>query len=402
MKSADNYHRFCSRLLGLRWIAVTGQLLAIFAASQITHNLAWQPMVILSASLLVANLIMGWRLKAVKDVSAIEAFVHLLVDVFVLSELLFYSGGASNPFVSLYLLPVALAATVLPVKYVVALVAICTAGYSYLFFSAPAMPHVHGVHGSDFDIHLAGMWLNFVITSVLIAGFVTSLAAAVRRRDASLVAASESALQQRGAIRLGALAAGAAHELGSPLSTMTMLVDEMKRGDLSDLQRDDLALLSQQIDVCRHHLERLLSQRTDTELTLLPWLQSVAEQFRAVRPECVLQLPELTIASDEAVPAVVEQALFTVLNNAADASLAAGDQRVELQLSITPDSLSLDVTDHGAAEVDWEKALVQSAKPQGHGVGLNVAMIGMETIGGSIRFAHADNGSCVTIEWPAQ
>lgn len=377
---------------------MAGQLVAVFAASRIMHNLAWQPMVLLVGGLLFANLIIRYRLKAETSLSAIEVFSHLLLDVFVLSALLYYSGGASNPFVSLYLLPVALAATVLPIAYVVGLVAIGTAGYSFLFFFAQAMPHVHGVHGSDFDMHLAGMWLNFVVTAVLIAGFVTSLAAAVRQRDASLSAASESALRQRGVIRMGALAAGAAHELGSPLSTMAMLVDEMKRDTTNDKQ-EDLELLSQQIDVCRHHLERLLSQRADTELTLAPWLNSVAEQFRAVRPECVLELPQQLPDTADQVPAVVEQALFTVMNNAADASLAAGDQRIEIQVQEVSGEISIDVIDHGGSKVDWQQALASSVKQGGHGVGLNVAISGMETIAGEIRFAEAEHGSKVTIVW---
>ena len=399
MNSANHYHRLCSRLSVLRWVAVAGQLAAIVAAMQITHNLAWQPMVILSLSLLVANVFIHLRLKADNEASAVEALAHLLLDVFFLSALLYYSGGASNPFVSLYLLPVALAAAVLPVGYVIALVAICTAGYSFLFLYAQAMPHVHGVHGSDFDMHLAGMWLNFVITAVLIAGFVTSLAAALRRRDQSLAAASESAQRQRGVIRLGALAAGAAHELGSPLSTMAMLVDDMKRAETDAEKQDDLALLTQQIEVCRHHLQRLMTQQTDTELTLEPWLYSVAEQFRAVRPECVLTLPEQIPASKQQVPAVVEQALFTVLSNAADASLEAGDQRIELHLTQLGKALEISVSDHGAKPVDWAKVLTSSDKPHGHGVGLSVAVSGMETIGGGLRFAAGSKGSTVTVYW---
>lgn len=399
MNIADNYHRFCSRLSLLRWIAIIGQLLAIAVASQLLHAFIWQPMVIFCGGLFLANVLIRRRLKTEANVSAFEALSHLLLDVLVLSALLYYSGGASNPFVSLYLLPVALAATVLPVSHVVGLALICTAGYSFLFVFAQAMPHVHGVHGSDFDMHLAGMWLNFVITAVLIAGFVTSLAAAVRKRDVSLQAASESAVRQRGVIRMGALAAGAAHELGSPLSTMAMLVDEMKRGDNSPNTDEDLQLLAQQIDVCKHHLDRLLSQKADTELTLSPWLAGVAKQFRAVRPECVLSLPMDIADSEQQVPAVVEQALFAILNNAADASLAAGDQRIELQLRKSKDDISLEVSDHGDKEVDWDLSLTQSEKLGGHGVGLNVAISGMESIGGRIVFASSAQGSKVTINW---
>lgn len=400
MNSANDYYRFASRLFALRWIALVGQLLAIFVANRVMHHLTWQPMVAFCIALFVANLVIWHRLKRVTGLSAVEAFLHLLLDVFVLSVLLYYSGGASNPFVSLYLLPVALAAAALPVRYVIALVVICTAGYSFLFLYGQAMPHVHGVHGSDFDMHLAGMWLNFVITSILIAGFVTSLAAAVRNRDASLHEAKESALRQRSVIRMGALAAGAAHELGSPLSTMAILIDELKRGDLNNQQREDLELLAQQIGVCRHHLERLLSHRTDTDLAFRPWLVAVAEQVRAVRPECVFVLPKQLPQIDSQVPAVVEQALFTVLNNAADASLASGDQRIELHVVRAQGRIEIEVNDHGGAKVNWQAVLAQSTKPQGFGVGLNVAISGMETVGGDIRFAHGAAGSKVTIVWP--
>ena len=158
-----------------------------------------------------------------------EVALHLAVDIVVFTAVVYFTGGPTNPFVSLYLVPISLAATSLPTRYAWLTVAMCGAGYSLLWWRSVPLPPVHARFGSEFDLHLAGMWINFVIAAVLIVLFVGRMAWLVRQRDRELAAMRENALRDQQLIELGTLAAGTAHEINTPLSTLRFSRASSKR-----------------------------------------------------------------------------------------------------------------------------------------------------------------------------
>jgi two-component system sensor histidine kinase RegB len=123
--------------------------------------------------------------------------LHLAVDIAAFTAVLYFTGGPSNPFVSLYLVPISLAATSLPQVYAWLTGALCGAGYALLWWRSVPLPRVDARFGSDFDLHLAGMWINFLIAAVLIVLFVGRMAWLVRQRDRELAAMHEQQLRDQ-------------------------------------------------------------------------------------------------------------------------------------------------------------------------------------------------------------
>jgi two-component system sensor histidine kinase RegB len=168
-------------LFCLRTVAIGVQIAAIAVA----HVVLDGPLPLRELSLIVGALAL-WNVLCYGSVRAVqdgEVVLHVAVDIAVFTALLYFTGGPTNPFVSLYLVPISLAATSLPARYAWLTVVLCGASYALLWWSSVPLPPVHARFGSEFDLHLAGMWINFVIAAVLIALFVGRMARLVRQRD---------------------------------------------------------------------------------------------------------------------------------------------------------------------------------------------------------------------------
>ena len=151
--------------------------------------------------------------------------MHLFSDVLILAALLYFTGGSTNPFVSLFLLPLTLAAAALPGRYTWAIATAAVICYSFLMVWYFPIPHQHGI---NFNLHVLGMWFGFVLSAILISYFAVKMSATLRERDRALALARENALRDERLVSLGTLAAGAAHELGTPLATMAVLAKDLE------------------------------------------------------------------------------------------------------------------------------------------------------------------------------
>ena len=192
-----------------------------------------------------------------------EIFIQMLLDIAGLTSLFYFSGGATNPLVWFYLLPLMIAATILPRAYTWTMAGITVACYSALFFFNVPLPqggmhHGGGMHhDSGFQMHVLGMWVGFVVSAGFVASIIVGMAHSLRQRDRKLAEARERALQDERLVALGTLAAGAAHELGTPLGTMAILTAELEH-EYSGPPHEDLhhrlGILRQQIDRCKEAL----------------------------------------------------------------------------------------------------------------------------------------------------
>ncbi|MEO7200903.1 MAG: sensor histidine kinase, partial [Dokdonella sp.] len=170
-------------LCGLRWLAVAGQLLALLVAAAMGLALPFATLAIAIIVLALFNLYASWRVRQMRVASERETFLHILVDVSVLGWLIAFSGGITNPFVSLFLLPIAFATLALPLRWVWATALACVAGYALSAALGPPLPHVHTALGDSFDVHLWGMAINFLISTAVVLYFFSRLAKNLRRRD---------------------------------------------------------------------------------------------------------------------------------------------------------------------------------------------------------------------------
>lgn len=403
------------RLALVRLIVVTGQLTAtIYAYGWLRTPLNYSWLFAVIGLLAAAAIFTFWRLGRSWPVTDLEFFAQLLLDVGSLSALLFASGGATNPFVSYFLIPLTIAATVLPWRYTLALALICIGAYSaLLFFYAPlslfepSHEHMHhGLHndGSSFNPHILGMWINFALSSALISFVVVRMANTVREQQRELNMRRENALHSEQLLAVATLAAGTAHELGTPLNTMTLVLDEIQnsldRAESDPQQlRADIATLTQQAQICRatlrklvetaetHRQQQYLTQRADR------FLDELLERWQVVRPDARYHLHLETgtaplIRVDEA----LRQAIIHLLDNGADAHSGP----LALTLSWNERTLELRIRDHGAgiplAIAEQLGKPFVSTKGSGLGLGLFLSHATIERCGGAIRLYSPDGG----------
>ncbi len=393
-------------LVHLRSVALTTQAAAILLAA---GALRMQLPLVMDGLILGALALMNalaWRYaKRGDEPSAWVLTGQLALDIAGLTAFLYFNGGYANPFASLFLLPLAVAATVLPMPHTAGLTALVVGCYSLVMFAYRPLPHYHGSLGDSFELHLLGMWLSLVVAAVVIAAFVARLAATLRAREAHLAELREAALRSEQLVSLGALAAGTAHELGTPLSTMAVLVGEL-RVRAAPSQRADFDLLSQQIDRCREVLTRNLTVTGQGRAegagrqALDAWLAALLENWQQTRPQVRIHRSFAGVGESPSVviDETLRQALCSLLDNAADASGV-----VDLAACWDDEALTLAVTDRGPGiSPALAPRLGQpyvSDKSGGLGLGVYLARAVIERLGGRLAIGARDGGGTLARVW---
>ena len=413
--AAQTGHSHLRRLMLLRTIAVVAQCAMLALVYRfLDMQLSWLPMIAAIAALAGLNLLTWWRLRSDYPVSNFELFAQLCADVLALSVLLYYGGGSTNPFISLFLLPLVIAAATLPHGYTWAMTAITTGCYTLLMKFYVPLPagsgHEHEGHmqhtmppGDAFNMHVIGMWLGFVISAVVVAYFVVKMAHAVRNRDETLARIREETLRNERIVALGTQAAGAAHELGTPLSTLAVIIGELKRDNaVLPEWRDSLATLDEQVRVCKRILGKLLAnaQDTDTQATqpLDQFLAVTLDEWQLLRPtvHCRYQSSDTQPIPQLRIDPALRAALLNLLNNAADAS----PEEIDVHTHWDNRQLTLEIHDHGHGLTPEAAARAGSAffttKQEGRGLGLFLANATVERMGGKVRLFNREGGGATT------
>ena len=154
----------------------------------------------------VFNVFTYMRVRHHPHISEVEFFIQLLVDVMFLTALLYYTGGATNPFVSLFLLPLAIVAATLRQIYAWLMGVLSISCYTLLMFVYIPLPHIESDHHSDFGLHIIGMWFGFILGAGLIVMVVAKMANILRERERILADAREKMLQDEHLVALGTIA----------------------------------------------------------------------------------------------------------------------------------------------------------------------------------------------------
>jgi two-component system sensor histidine kinase RegB len=427
--TAQTGHSHLRRLVILRTIAVAAQCATLALAYHfLAMELQWLPMLAAIAALAGLNLLTWLRLRNDSPVSNAELFAQLCADVLALSVLLYYGGGSTNPFISLFLLPLVIAAATLPRGYTWAMTGITTGCYTLLMKFYIPLPMTHGavmdeaspanISGMDmpsmdmshamqpddaFNMHVIGMWLGFVISAVVIAYFVVKMAHAVRQRDETLAKVREETLRNERIVALGIQAASAAHEMGTPLSTLAVVIGELKR-DQAVLPewRDNLAILDGQVQACKRILGKLLANAQDTEVQAVQPLEQLLaatlDEWQLLRPtvHCHYQAAGTHPAPHMNIDPALRAALLNLLNNAADAS----PKDIDIEAHWDADNFTLSIHDHGQGLTPEAAARAGSAffttKEEGRGLGLLLANATVERMGGKVRLFNREGGGATT------
>jgi len=395
----------------MRSVALTVQLLvAGLAVFLLKIDIRMTPLIAVILALAIFNAWTWIRSRNPRPAGDIELLLQLVVDSVALSVSLYFYGGATNPFVSFYLLSIAVGAALLPWRYAVTLPIFSIVCYSLLTkFYVP-------LHIMDLDLaisyHLAGMWANFAVSATLITWFVVRLSRQLRQRDSLLAAARELQLQNERFVALGMQAANAAHEMGSPLSTVAIIAGELHRECASNesliAYRDDLNTIETQISLCKVALDRMGHAAVSSGGTvfLVSWLEQFIQTWRlrypSVRLSIVLPPEEMQSQVNDA--AVIGQVLTTLLDNCAQA-FASNDGLIHLSLRSDARCTMIEVADNGPGIAsDLLDRLghepVRSAY-NGQGIGLLLAFASARQIGATIVFSRQrSNGTVATLTIP--
>jgi len=369
-----------SWLIRLRWGAVLGQAATIAVARLFLHApLPLARLVTLVLVLLASNLL----LTAARGRAAPGTLcgVALGFDTLQLTALLAAAGGTSNPFSVLYLVYITLAAVVLAARWTWFLAGLATGCYGLLFVTG--RPLDHAGHGeSAMQLHLQGMWVAFCVAAVLTAYFVVQMSTAIEKRDAEMAAMRERAARSERLASLATLAAGAAHELGSPLATIAVAARELERsirgldGSTAALL-EDAGLIRSELDRCRAILDRMAADVGQT-----PGEAPVELSAPELLSEVVGSLPAADRARVETSTLgsgrvrAPRRALVQIARNLLRNALDAGGDMVAFGVEVGPAGLLVRVHDDGAGMAPEVLARVGepffSTKEPGAGLGLGV------------------------------
>ena len=399
-------HHNLYRLGLIRAVVIIGQCLALIYFTVFkplglaTTEIAWVLAIYASISIATAN---RSRLKI--PITNKEFFIHLLVDIIFFSVLLYFSGGASNPFISYYLIPISIAAITLPRSYTASIALIALSGYSllltyYIPVMAIAPSHMgHTMAGNN--LHIIGMWANFAISAAIISYFVSQIARELELQQQKIAEHREQQLENEQLLAIGTLAAGTAHELGTPLNTMRLLVDEMQQAENGN---KDIALLSQQIDQCKITLKQLQSTANESSSnqystqSLLGYFDQLIERWQLMRPELNAKVnydKSEYPAPDIRFHPTIAQSILNLLNNAADASPTG----VEVSISWSDVEVIICIKDFG---VGYQTTTSSDLKPfstnkaDGLGLGLFLSQNTVTRFGGSISLDKLPEGGTLT------
>ncbi|HET7329948.1 ATP-binding protein [Dyella sp.] len=400
-------------LAWLRLCAIAGQSMAVMICSWWMHiDLPTLSLLLGIDMLAVFAVFAAWRISQPWPVHEWETVCHIVADTLVLSYLLYFTGGARNPFVTLLLVPIALSAAALSVRAILAVAAIAGAAYFVLLrWYVPLPMNELSANDHGFSLHVAGMGVNFGITALLLGFFINRLATAVRQQQQEVQRVRERALRDEGILAIATQAAGAAHELNTPLSTMRTLLPELRREHATDAAlNEDLQLLEGQVERCRTILREMvafgkaqLSQEPE-RLALSTFIHGCVERFKLLRPEAELEL-EVQPQLDALVlrtPPGLRHALLNLLNNAADASALCESHFVMLEVRRHEQWLDWIVRDRGPGftPAGATAAIGISGKQSGLGIGLALAEATAERLTGQLIIANTGNGAELRLRLP--
>lgn len=404
-------------LIRLRWLAAAGQSLAVVV---VAFGFDFPFPVALCFGLIACsaalNLFLVSRFPAAHRLNPDAAFGILMFDVLQLAGLLYMTGGLTNPFAVLIIVPVVVSATTLPIRMTVALgiaVVICTS--LLVFFNLP-LPWYPDTPLSIPFVFVAGLWMA-IFSSLTFTAVYAWRVAEEARQLADALSATELVLQREQHLSaLDGLAAAAAHELGTPLATIALVSKEMQ-GALGDDERfsEDVSLLRSQSERCREILKRLTSLSAENEghMTRLPLTSLIEEVIAPHRDFGIdIRIEPGELAGPEPVgrrnPGVI-YGLGNIVENAVDfaretvtVSWTWDDERISLRVvddgpGFTPDKLDQIGEPYAGGRT--------SRQGGGLGLGLFIAKTLLERSGAALHFHNSAKpglGAAVEVVWPRQ
>ncbi len=418
LRTGPDVHRLnFDWLIRLRWVAFIGQSAVIIISSLVLHlSLPYPVLAVILLLEVLSNLaLIAWARTSRPRHEAMGAVV-LIADILFLTVLLHFTGGAANPFGLLYLIHVALAALVLRPLWTWLVTLISSAAFIGLHFFPDTTHYLPWATQPElWTLETQGRWVAFIVSAAVIAFFINMIQRALQRRDEELIRIRDAQLRDEKLASLATLAAGAAHEFSTPLSTIALVANELKHRLEEDEAPedfiDDAALIRDQVERCREIL-RQMSADAGESIGELARTMTVGQLLGRIlggcrdpdRVDLVIDVDDATEL--QAPPTALTQALRGLVNNGIDAS--GPDQRVDLHVRDGAErSLQFQIRDRGVGMSQEVLERIDepffTTKEAGAGMGLGVflARTLIEKLGGRLDFSSAPGqGTTTTVVLP--
>ncbi|NOY66432.1 MAG: sensor histidine kinase [Gammaproteobacteria bacterium] len=350
--------------------------------------------------------ILAWLriLRGNKHVSHNEFFLHLLIDTFFFGILIYLSGGASNPFGMIFLLPIIISATVLPMIYTWSLAAIAISFYSFLVWVYKPAHNIMHNDGDSFSLHIMGMWTGFVFGTLIVAYFVSRLGKLLHQQQTDLHTAHKQAARDEQLVALGTLAASTAHELNTPLGTVALISQTLYEDCETDDTRQQLHIIRTQIERCKDALSNLsacagnLSVEGGRSMHADEFIQTLVANWEKRRSDATITFQ--TSGETPAPVILIDDSLTHALNNILDNAADASPDNIELLAQWDQHIINIDIYDSGPGldgeALDHLGKRPYSNKQDGLGLGLFIAYAVIKRFGGQVSLTNRESGGVLT------
>ena len=400
-------------LVQLRWIAIAGQVATILIVHYAMDiRLPVPAMLAVLCGAAATNLASMMVLRRRTDITHAELFLALLFDVLVLTTQLYLSGGATNPFISLYLVQVALGAVLLhrwSIWGIVAISSLCAAMLSLVY---RPLDLSEAFEDRLFDLHIIGTWICLTMIAVLLVLFMTRITRNLQQREAYLARLRQQAAEEEHIVRMGLLASGAAHELGTPLAQLAVVLGDWRH--MPEITGhpalvEEVGEMETAIKRCKAILSGILMSAGEARgeapqvTNVRDFVDAIARDWRSANPGMPLRCDfgphdYPRIVADP----VIRQAVTNLLDNARE----AGATYIDMLVSRDNRWLHVAVRDNGPGFT--EEMLADVGKPyrsskgkQGGGLGLFLVVNVVRKLGGRVNASNsAEGGAMILLRLP--
>ncbi len=344
-------------------------------------------------------------------------FVWLLIDIAFLFLILNQTGGPSNPFSGLFIVPLMLGSLMLPKFLAWGVFGFNIIIYFALeFFESPFIVH-NQRHSSFFDIHVQGMMFAYILSSILLVFFVNRISETLRKKEILLLEANKRAFEEQELVRLGLLTTGAAHELGTPMATLSVILADWKEfgpPKQKNLRNEEIETMISQLNICKTRISEVLASsgatRAESAISsdIAKFINQTADEWLEMNGNIPNLLRNINIKPNVCFcDKNLQQSINNILSNALEASNKNKQSKVILSAEETENDFIIEVEDFGNG---FDKKIIDaigtpfntSKEDDGHGLGLFLVSNTLKYLNGSIDIINKTNrnGAIVKISIP--